>query len=154
MMGIYNFQPRFAPFVLDGRKQHTIRALRAYPDIPGNTLHLYTGLRTPRARLLARVRCISVDRLRISTAHDVFIRRDKLSASARERLARADGFASFADMMDFWRGRLPFDGQIICWDLDRKPRVELRQLLADAVESADRKQRILAKVVAKLGERS
>jgi hypothetical protein len=119
-VGLYNFQPRFAPFIRDGRKRHTIRARRAYPDVPGNTLHLYTGLRTPRAKLLARVRCISVDRLRISTAHNVFIARDKLSASARERLARADGFESFADMMKFWRGRLPFDGQIICWDQDRK----------------------------------
>lgn len=32
-----------------------------------------------------------------------------------ETLAQADGFDSFAEMMQFWDGRLPFAGQIIHW---------------------------------------
>ena len=51
-MGLYNFQARFVPFILNGAKTHTIRAIRTNPDKPGNTLHLYTGLRQKGARLL------------------------------------------------------------------------------------------------------
>lgn len=50
-MGLYNFQKRFVPFILSGAKTHTIRALRAHPDKPGDTLHLYTGLRQKGAKL-------------------------------------------------------------------------------------------------------
>jgi hypothetical protein len=39
-----------------------------------------------------------------------------LSIDEREQLARSDGFESFAEMMQFWKGRLPFHGDIIHWD--------------------------------------
>lgn len=51
-MGLYNFQSRFVPFIIAGKKTHTIRAIRVHPDKPGNTLYLYTGLRTKKAKLL------------------------------------------------------------------------------------------------------
>jgi uncharacterized protein YqfB (UPF0267 family) len=38
-MGLYNFQSRFVPKILAGEKTHTIRAVRANPDKPGNVLH-------------------------------------------------------------------------------------------------------------------
>ena len=41
-MGLYNFKSQFVPAILSGTKTHTIRAVRANPDKPGNTLHLYT----------------------------------------------------------------------------------------------------------------
>jgi len=55
-VGIYNFQQRFVPLIMAGRKTHTIRAHREHADKPGNMLHLYTGLRQPNATLLMRVR--------------------------------------------------------------------------------------------------
>lgn len=64
-MGLYNFQARFVPFILAGAKTHTIRAVRANPDKPGNTLHLYTGLRHKGARLLMRVPCVKVEEIEI-----------------------------------------------------------------------------------------
>ena len=54
-MGIYGFKPQFEPLILNGTKFHTIRARRKYEDVPGNTMHLYVGLRTSFARLVARV---------------------------------------------------------------------------------------------------
>lgn len=118
-MGIYNFQERFVPFIVSGEKTHTIRAVRANPDKPGNTLHLYTGLRHKGARLLARVPCVKVEEIRIRAGDfAVFIDGQLLDHTESEQLARRDGFTSFQDMMNFWDGRLPFKGHIIYW---RKP---------------------------------
>jgi len=38
-----------------------------------------------------------------------------LSADEKDSLAFADGFETFAEMMQFWEGRLPFVGDIIHW---------------------------------------
>lgn len=118
-MGLYNFQKRFVPFILSGAKKHTIRATRKNPDKPGNTLHLYTGLRTKNTQLLMRVSCVKVEEIVIrsleSSMFDVFVDGNELNLDELERLARADGFQSWSDMAAFWQGRLPFHGQIIHW---------------------------------------
>ena len=135
-MGLYNFQSRFVPFILDGRKMHTIRATRAHPDKPGNTLHLYSGLRQKGARLLMRVPCVKVEEIEIMHRIERFKNPDngkiervewfsiwiddqELSGSENEELARRDGFSDFQEMMKFWDGRLPFEGQIIHWRIPR-----------------------------------
>lgn len=121
-MGLYNFQPRFVPFILSGEKTHTIRATRANPDKPGNTLHLYTGLRHKGAKLLMRTPCVKVEEIEIQDGiffdenhASVTIDGIKLDRSEREALAVRDGFPNFEEMIQFWRGRLPFKGQIIHW---------------------------------------
>lgn len=38
-----------------------------------------------------------------------------LDYDEREQLAKADGFAGWDEMLNFWDGRLPFTGQIIHW---------------------------------------
>lgn len=71
-MGLYNFQPRFAPRIrawaaspdAPDAKGHTIRAPRkgGREDKPGNTMYLYTGLRTKAAkRIIAPVTCAKVE---------------------------------------------------------------------------------------------
>ena len=118
-MGLYNFQPRFAPFILDGRKTHTIRAIRAFPDKPGNTLHLYTGLRTKKAKLLMRVLCLRVEPIYIREdsfwTATIKIGDEWLRHDERQLLAQRDGFKDLEDMIGFWNGRLPFTGHIIHW---------------------------------------
>jgi hypothetical protein len=123
-MGLYGFKKQFVPFILSGEKTHTIRAVRAHPDKPGNTLHLYTGLRQKGARLLMRVPCVKVEEIAIDACgHEcncdgsVEIDGVELSDSGREALARRDGFENFEAMLDFWAGRLPFKGHIIHWRL-------------------------------------
>jgi hypothetical protein len=121
-MGLYNFQQRFVPKILAGEKTHTIRARRAHPDKPGNTLHLFTGLRTKKAKLLMRVPCAKIEEIEIDACGhecncDPFIAIDgvELSESERNALAVRDGFESMDEMLNFWAGRLPFHGHIIHW---------------------------------------
>lgn len=117
-MGLYNFQARFVPWIRSGAKKHTIRAMRKHPDEPGDIMHLYTGLRTKKAKLIDRVGCVKVEEIAIAEWHGTFLVRvdgEYLDGAEKERLARADGFKNFADMMAFWKGRLPFEGQIIHW---------------------------------------
>lgn len=70
-MGLYNFKEQFVPFILSGAKTHTIRAVRRHPDKPGNTLYLYTGLRTKKAKLLMCVDCVKVERIEIDTTFEM-----------------------------------------------------------------------------------
>jgi hypothetical protein len=114
-MGLYNFKPRFVPFILDLSKRHTIRAKRRYPDKPGNTCHLFTGLRTKNVQLLMRAPCVKVEDIRISERRVVLIEGVALDEEECERLARCDGFSSFEEMATFWKGRLPFVGDLIHW---------------------------------------
>jgi hypothetical protein len=126
-MGLYNFQKRFKRFILNGTKRHTIRATRKYPDKPGDTMHLYTGLRQKGAELLMRVPCVKVEEIEIDACGhecncDPFVSIDgvELEESEREGLARRDGFKNFESMLDFWAGRLPFRGHITHWSIVRK----------------------------------
>jgi hypothetical protein len=45
----------------------------------------------------------------------VYVDGVELDRTERQRLAVADGFKDFAEMKEFWRGRIPFAGQIIHW---------------------------------------
>ncbi len=117
-MGLYGFKERFAPRILDGSKTHTIRPLRAIADKPGNTLHLYTGLRTKRAKLLMRVPCVKVESILMyedGYRLAIVVDGSDLEQDECEAFARRDGFTSLADMKSFWNGRLPFEGQIVHW---------------------------------------
>ena len=133
-MGLYNFKEMFVPFIRDGTKTHTIRAVRALPDVPGNTMHLYTGLRQPGAELIGRVPCIKVEPIRITWDHVVIIGGVKLDRDEKDLLAWRDGFRldetvlAICDpklpehcgcfellMLKFWEGRLPFEGHIYYW---------------------------------------
>lgn len=114
-MALYNFQKRFAPKILSGEKRHTIRAKRARATKAGQMLHLYTGLRQKGAQLLMRTVCTRVETITIGLDGVIWIGESKLDRGEKEALAKSDGFDSFAEMMSFWKGRLPFRGDIIHW---------------------------------------
>lgn len=126
-MGLYNFQKRFVPFILSGAKRHTIRATRRHPDKVGNLAHLYTGLRTKKTQLLGRFPITRIEEIEISAGCDcdvveckasprIFVAGVELDNDERENLARLDGFQNFSEMKAFWKGRLPFKGEIIHWN--------------------------------------
>jgi hypothetical protein len=105
-----NFKKQFRPHIESRRKKHTIRAKRKRPIKVGDKLYLYTGMRTE---------CVKVEEIAIKLAAGgvpvIYVEGHPLAHDESEALAYADGFDSFADMMKFWDGRLPFTGDIIHW---------------------------------------
>lgn len=120
-MPAYNFQKQFAPLVESGEKRQTIRVFgKRRHARPGESLQLYTGMRTKACRKL-------VDPDPVCTfAAVVYICRGigypaVLIAGHEtpdpDAFARADGFDDFCAMLDWfgkWDG-LPFDGVLIKW---------------------------------------
>lgn len=125
-MGLYGFKAQFVPFIEDGTKTHTIRRARAVRDEPGDTMHLYAGLRTKRCRLIGRYPCVKVEAISIYyTAKYRFpvfnIEGNILSTDELHALAVRDGFKDgFEQMVKYWDevndlGTVPFDGHIYHW---------------------------------------
>lgn len=135
---LLNFKPQFVPFVEDGSKTHSIRALRKDGKVPraGETCHCYTGLRRKGARLLGRWPCVKVGDFIVfkdGLRRRVFIDEVELTFDEKNALAWRDGFRpeqgqgfAFAAMSIFWdkTHRLPFDGKIIHWDFAAPRTVE------------------------------
>lgn len=122
MMPAYNFKPQFRNKILAGEKRHTIRAKRARPPQVGDACHLFCGMRTKQCELLGRFPCVKVEDILIARfAGDFEIKIDgvPLDASEKEALARRDGFASLAEMAEFWERAHPrtvfFRGDVIHW---------------------------------------
>lgn len=120
-----NFQQRFADAVASGQKRQTIRAPRKRPILPGDRLHLFTGMRRPGCRKLGvgvvlRVRPITIglgfacDEIRVGSGGEPF-----LSVVDRAVLARDDGFSCCSELVDWFRDThgLPFTGSLIEWEL-------------------------------------
>jgi len=133
-MPLLNFKRQFVEPIREGRKCHTIRADRKNPVKPGDRLYLYCGARTkncfrvlPEPVTCTKVLPVVFDRSNggwvlyhaKAEAHVLCpaakIDGQILSRDECEQLARCDGFDSYAEMMGFWDGRLPFHGQIIHW---------------------------------------
>lgn len=117
-MPSFNFKKQFAADVLSGKKHQTIRARRKHRPRPGQTAHLFTGLRTKSCRKLGQHTILWVEDITI-TETDVVINGDTLqSQQERDDFARADGFTNFLAMVAFFRENhgLPFtEGDLITW---------------------------------------
>jgi hypothetical protein len=124
-MAAYSFNRQFVAPIQAGTKRHTIRGDRKDGRIPrkGEPLYLFCGMRTKNCfRILPTPPlCKRVQRIHISDDFDgavlpkVTVDDEVLDRSECEMLAQADGFPNFIAMMRFWRGNLPFDGNIIHW---------------------------------------
>ena len=111
-MPALNFMKQFADAVESGEKRQTIRAYRKDGLDPkvGDTLYLYTGMRTKQCRKLGEVKCKSVEPIYLSWEGCDF-------TIHQERWATNDGFDSFTHMLDWFEKThgLPFEGLIIKW---------------------------------------
>lgn len=121
-MPAYSFQSRFALPIIRGDKGGTIRAPRkpSFTSIkavkrwhevgghafPGETLALYTGMRTADCRLIAHRTCIATEPILLNFDADAvaFPAREYLIDQQPEldRFARFDGFSHWADLAGFW----------------------------------------------------
>ena len=131
-MPALNFKEQFARDVELGAKLQTVRAPRkdGRPHCKvGDTLKLYTGMRTKNCRLLAEARVLRVGKVRIEPTHmfldgrrlpSALLSRDQIEPTDNE-FAEDDGFEDFMEMAA-WFDRvhgLPFDGVVIYWDEPR-----------------------------------
>lgn len=117
-MALLNFQEQFANGVEFGKKSQTIRKQRKNPIKVGDTLYIYTGLRTKKARKLRTEKCKWVDQIRIYCDGIGFDQRWGLSSKRElDEFAQADGFDSFYEMARWFKKThgLPFEGILIKW---------------------------------------
>ena len=118
-----NFKAEFADAVADGRKCQTIRAYRkdGRRVRVGQTLQLYTGMRTKSCRKLGDRVCSQVRDIKITDGGWISLNMHVLTVREAERLAAADGFKSARAMVDWFAkaNGLPFQGLVIKWDGDQ-----------------------------------
>lgn len=125
-MPAYNFKRQFAPLVKNGTKRTTIRVPRQRPTQVGETLHLYTGMRTKQCEKLGTYRCIGVEPIiiyssfgGIARGREVVEWSDDLSIPEIEQLAAADGFPDAGKFFEFFRttyGLEPLYMELITWE--------------------------------------
>lgn len=127
-MPALNFSAQFATLVEDGDKRQTIRAPRkdGRPHCKvGDTIKLFTGMRTKSCRLLRTARVTGIDRVKINetdmqlNGRQVFSTLHSRDADLTDNeFAENDGFDDFMDMAAWFEKThgLPFEGVVIYWD--------------------------------------
>lgn len=118
---LFNFQKQFAPRVESGEKPQTIRQNRkdGRRPVPGDTVKLYTGLRSSRTRLLRTeivTECMSV-RMDMNAGVIVVDGRE-LEVFEATRFAQADGFSCKISMLQWFRDQyktFDFEGFCVRW---------------------------------------
>lgn len=119
-MPAYNFKGQFAELVEQGVKPHTIRPRRKRPTRVGETLYLYTGMRTRACRKLRIAACTRIRPIEIRTKKEwLTVRLDGqlLSQADIGALARRDGFECAEAFSCFFLETYgpKFKGELIEW---------------------------------------
>lgn len=104
-------------------KRNTIRRVRSKPIKPGDTLQLYTAMRTRYCRKLGEVTCHECLAIEIHKHSASCFARVKikgigwLTQCQLQGLAKMDGFKDWAAMFDFFSENypLPFKGVLLTW---------------------------------------
>ena len=115
-MPAINFKKQFAELVESEEKRQTIRPLRKCPIKPGETLLLYTGMRTKQCRKLKEVVCKNVSPIVVGPRW-IRLNGEVLEDEEMFKMARRDGFRRTLDFFNFFRKQysLPFHGVLIQW---------------------------------------
>ena len=124
---LLGFKRRFAPMIKRGQKTHTIRGYRKILPRIGEICHCYVDPRKKTMSLLGRWPCVRLQQISISEDAQIRIDGVVFDATEKELLARRDGFSLFDEMLRFWKGRLPFEGQIIHWLFSRSTGKEVQR---------------------------
>lgn len=119
------FQPRFAPLVQFGQKTQTIRPMRKRPLKVGDRLFLDTWEGKPYRSKTRRLGIGVIESVQLITlgrgpVHgEIIVDGQLLGNQERTAVARADGFSSVAELLDWFEENhgLPFCGVIIRWEL-------------------------------------
>lgn len=118
-MPLLGFKKQFAGAVESGAKRQTIRLKRrdGRNPHPGDTLYLYTGLRTKGCRKLGTAICTDVQEIAITGVCPILAGRHLGTGEAND-LAIKDGFSGYKEMELFFDKEhcLPFWGLLIEWE--------------------------------------
>jgi len=115
-MPALNFMACFADRIQSFKKRQTIRAYRKRPFRVGDTLYLYTGMRSPSCLKLGQAVAKSVDQIFIDD-DVVNVNCETLNGHQVHALAVSDGFDGVCEFKAFFKKThgLPFIGQLIKW---------------------------------------
>lgn len=126
-MVAYSFKQKFVGPIRAGTKAQTIRADRRRHARQGETLQLYTGMRTNHCRLIGTATCVSVEPICFDfDAQEVTIGGGAPIGDlpSLDAFAIQDGFEDFRSLVEFWRenhdGVEQWEGVLIRWK-DFKP---------------------------------
>lgn len=121
-MPLINFKKQFVEMIINHKKRQTIRKVRKRAIKRGDTLYLYTGVRTKNCKFLLRTICsdtfpIEINRYAIIIHKDYFTSSRISTEHELNEFARQDGFDSFLAMLNFFKEEyeLPFHGILIKW---------------------------------------
>lgn len=111
-----SFQKQFAPPILAGTKQHTIRGERKRPILQGQALELYTGMRTKHCWMIGTAACIGTVPVSLYFTRNTVVVGGAIYRGRKtlDDFARSDGFADWLEMCQFWEVPV-FDGHLIRW---------------------------------------
>lgn len=115
-MTAFSFKPVFVPKILSGEKLSTIRSTRRCNV--GDTMQLYTGLRTKKCKKLIDVVCIGIAPITINKLE--IWRISKTEGNVRPSplfFHEQEGFKNTQDFIEFFREEydLPYKGWIHAW---------------------------------------
>jgi hypothetical protein len=121
-MPSFNFQKQFVPAISDGTKSGTIRQTQRCK--PGDTMFLFTGLRTKKCNRLRTVPCVAVlkvtvpDMFKKGTTATISLNDQRLSLFTEADFVKADGFPNSYSFYEFFQKQygLPFTGYWHVWD--------------------------------------
>ena len=133
---LLGFKRRFAPYIEDGTKTHTIRGKRKIPPTVGEMCHCYVDPRQKTMRLLGRWLCTKIDDIRIKVTFvgetvsdvDISLNGSPLDHDEINELCWRDGFRpvrhcdawiSFAHQWKAMHGLKEFSGDLIHWRFSR-----------------------------------
>jgi hypothetical protein len=121
-MALINFSREdFIDAVANGSKHFTIRQLRKNPIKKGETLQLYTGLRTKQAKKLKDTICKNVWDIKIENKKNEFLfwlEGKELTTKKVKDISNKIGFDSVEEWIEYFKEKykFPFKGQLIEWE--------------------------------------
>jgi hypothetical protein len=121
-MPAYNFQTRFVPLILEGKKPHTIRRRRKHPTKVGDVIKMFTGMRTKECRQFAEARCVKVEPIVLWPFSKMMTKELTSQAFSKQKvaqIAKEDGFENAHDFFKFFErygAECLMDFEIIWWD--------------------------------------
>lgn len=112
---LLGFKKQFAPKILDGSKKFTIRNRRKVEPKIGDTLHMYTGLRTKQteritsAHKLTGIQLVDIEIKKVGGgiySTKITVDGKILDVGLMDFFAKCDGFNDLESFRDYWINQL------------------------------------------------